>query len=99
MVIYQDGKFGIISEEDITAEELLEQGAQEILSFGPALIQDGAISVTEEEEVGKAMASNPRTAIGIIDDFIMCLLYQMDVLRKAKDYLFWNWQNLWIRLA
>lgn len=75
-----------------------EEG-QEILSFGPALIQDGAISVTEEEEVGKAMASNPRTAIGIIDDFIMCLLYQMDVLRKAKDYLFWNWQNLWIRLA
>lgn len=68
LVIYQDGKFGIISEEDITAEELLEQGAQEILSFGPALIQDGAISVTEEEEVGKAMASNPRTAIGIIDD-------------------------------
>lgn len=99
LVIYQDGKFGIISEEDITAEELLEQGAQEILSFGPALIQDGAISVTEEEEVGRAMASNPRTAIGIIDDFIMCLLYQMDVLRKAKDYLFWNWQNLWIRLA
>lgn len=68
LVIYQDGSFGIISEEDITAEELLEQGAQEILSFGPALIQDGAISVTEEDEVGKAMASNPRTAIGIIDD-------------------------------
>lgn len=68
LVIYQDGRFGIISEEDITAEELLEQGAQEILSFGPALIQGGSISVTEEDEVGKAMASNPRTAIGIIDD-------------------------------
>ena len=52
---------------DIAAEELLEQGAQEILSFGPALIQEGDICVTEEDEVGKAMASNPRTAIGIID--------------------------------
>lgn len=35
LVIYQDGTFEIISEEDIAAEELLEQGAQEILSFGP----------------------------------------------------------------
>ena len=61
LVIYQDGTFEIISEEDIAAEELLEQGAQEILSFGPALIQEGDICVTE------AMASNPRTAIGIID--------------------------------
>lgn len=68
MVIYKDGNFEIISEEDITAEELLEKGAQEILSFGPALIQNGTIVVTEEDEVGKAMTSNPRTAIGIIDN-------------------------------
>ena len=68
LVIYQDGTFGIISEEEITAAELLEQGAQEILSFGPALIQEGEISVTADDEVGKAMASNPRTVIGMIDD-------------------------------
>ena len=29
---------------------------------------DGAIAGSEGEEVGKAKASNPRTAIGIIDD-------------------------------
>ena len=68
LVIYEDGSFEIITEEEITAEELLEQGAKEILSFGPALIENGTISVTEKDEVGKAMASNPRTAIGIIDD-------------------------------
>ena len=53
---------------DITAEELLEKGAQNVLAFGPALVEDGSVSVTEDEEVGKAMASNPRTAIGIIDE-------------------------------
>ena len=68
LVIYEDGSFEILSEESVTAEELLEQGAQEILSFGPALIENGTIAVTEEDEVGKAMASNPRTAIGIIDN-------------------------------
>lgn len=68
LVIYEDGNFEIITEEEVSAEELLEQGAKEILSFGPALIENGTISVTEEDEVGKAMASNPRTAVGILDD-------------------------------
>lgn len=68
LVIYEDGTFGIISEEDVTAEELLADNAKEVLSFGPALVIDGEVAVTEEDEVGKAMASNPRTAIGIIDE-------------------------------
>ncbi|MBS4981396.1 MAG: phosphodiester glycosidase family protein [Lachnospiraceae bacterium] len=68
LVIYEDGTFGIISEEDVTAEELLANNAKEVLSFGPALVTDGEVAVTEEDEVGKAMASNPRTAIGIIDE-------------------------------
>ena len=68
LVIYGDGSFEIIDENDLTAEELLEKGAQNVLAFGPALVEDGSVSVTEDEEVGKAMASNPRTAIGIIDE-------------------------------
>lgn len=68
LVIYDDGRFAIISEEDITAEKLLADGAQQILSFGPALIEDGTVVVSEGDEVGKAKTSNPRTAIGIIDD-------------------------------
>lgn len=68
LVIYRDGSFGIISEQAVSADALLAAGAQQILSFGPALVVEGQISVTEDEEVGKAKASNPRTAIGIIDD-------------------------------
>ena len=37
-------------------------------SFGPALVTDGEIAVDKNTEVGRAKASNPRTAIGIIDD-------------------------------
>lgn len=68
LVIYEDGSFGIINEEEVTAEELLADGAQQILSFGPALVEDGAVVVSKNDEVGKAKASNPRTAIGIVDD-------------------------------
>lgn len=68
LVLYKDGTMGIISEDQVSAEELLEDGAKEVLSFGPALITQGEIAVEEDDEVGKAMASNPRTAIGVIDD-------------------------------
>ena len=68
LVIYEDGTMEIISEDDVTAEELLQKGAKEVLSFGPALVENSKVSVTENDEVGKAMASNPRTAIGVIDD-------------------------------
>ena len=63
LVIYSDGSFGFITEGEVTAQELVESGAEQVLSFGPALVTDGQISVSEGEEVGKAMASNPRTAI------------------------------------
>lgn len=68
MVIYEDGSFSTISESEISAPELLEGGALQILSFGPTLIKSGAIAVLEGDEVGKSMSSNPRTAIGIVDN-------------------------------
>lgn len=68
LVIYEDGSFGIINESEVSAQELLDQGAVQTLSFGPALLSNGSITVGENEEVGRAMASNPRTAIGIIDE-------------------------------
>lgn len=68
LVIYEDGSFGIITEGEVSAEELVAAGAVQVLSFGPALVEDGAISVTTSDEVGKAKTSNPRTAIGIVDD-------------------------------
>lgn len=67
LVIYKDGSMKIIQEGEITAKQLIEDGAVQVLSFGPGLISDGEVIVNTEDEVGKAMASNPRTAIGVID--------------------------------
>ena len=68
LVVWSDGSMSIVSEDEISAEELLEQGAWQVFSFGPALVENGEIAVTSGEEVGKAMASNPRTAIGILEN-------------------------------
>lgn len=68
LVIWRDGSFSIISEDEVSAETLLENGAKNVLSFGPALIENTEIAVSKDEEVGRAKASNPRTAIGIIEN-------------------------------
>ena len=68
LVIYKDGSFEIINESEVTAEDLIAKGAVQTLSFGPALVENGKISVDSDDEVGRAMASNPRTAIGIKSD-------------------------------
>ncbi len=68
LVIYEDGTFEVIRESEISAQALLDRGATQILSFGPGLIIDGEVSVTAEDEVGKAKSSNPRTAIGIVEE-------------------------------
>ena len=66
LVIKQNGEFEFVSEGETSAEELLQNGAYQVLSFGPVLLEDGEISVGENDEVGMAMASNPRTAIGYL---------------------------------
>lgn len=67
LVIYEDGSFGIINETEVSAEELVEDGVTQLFAFGPTLVENGEVAVSQNAEVGKAMASNPRTAIGIID--------------------------------
>lgn len=68
LVVYEDGSFGIINEKNISARQLVENGVVQLFAFGPALVENGEVAVGENTEVGKAMASNPRTAIGIIDE-------------------------------
>lgn len=67
LAIMADGSFRIIQEGSVDASSLLEEGVRQVLSFGPSLVENGEIAVTADDEVGKAMASNPRTAIGIIE--------------------------------
>lgn len=68
LAIYKDGSFKIIYEDKISADQLVKDGVVNLLAFGPALLENGEIAVGTNEEVGQAMASNPRTSIGIIDE-------------------------------
>ena len=66
LCIDADGTMRVVSPDAYSAEALVEQGVWQAFSFGPGLVEDGQITVTPGQEVGKAKASNPRTAIGQI---------------------------------
>lgn len=65
---YGDGTFEIIREGDVSAQALVDAGAWQDFSFGPGLVEGGKVIVDEGDEVGRSIASNPRTAIGKVAD-------------------------------
>ena len=67
LCIYADGTMEIVSDSEYTADELVAKGVWQAFTFGPSLVENSSVTVGVNDEVGKAMASNPRTAIGIID--------------------------------
>ena len=68
LVIWPDGSFGIAYERTTAANQLLNDGAWQVFSFGPGLVKNGQISVDIDTEVGQATYSNPRTAIAMVDE-------------------------------
>lgn len=64
LVVDENGDFSIVEEGTVSAQSLADAGAWQVLSFGPALVQDGEVSVDAGSEVDRAKQSNPRTAIG-----------------------------------
>ncbi len=64
LVIDQNGNFSIVNESDVSMASLSENW--QVLSFGPALVENGQVVVDNSSEVDQAKESNPRTAIGQI---------------------------------
>ena len=96
LVLYENGSIDIVREADMTAEEIRDLGARDIFSFGPGLVMDGEISVSENDEVERAQVTNPRTAIGLLsplhylfvvsdgrtDESVGLSLYELALLMK-----------------
>lgn len=75
LAIYKDGTMKVYDETATTGAELLAEGVWQTLSFGPALLEDGAVpagieSVEVDTNFGNhsIQGSQPRTGIGIIDE-------------------------------
>ena len=74
LAIYRDGRMEVYDETTTSGDELVAAGVFNTLSFGPALLDDGAIpagidSVEVDTNFGNhsVQGSQPRTGIGVID--------------------------------
>ena len=64
LAIYPDGLLEVHDSQELTAEEYLEKGAVDVLSFGPWMIRDGEI----RNNLSKfAHTRAPRTCLGMIE--------------------------------
>lgn len=66
LVIDEEGVMYGIREGEISAVSLFNAGAQQVLSFGPILVQDSEVSVDRSDEFG-GWQSNPRCAVGMLE--------------------------------
>ncbi|WP_415078164.1 phosphodiester glycosidase family protein [Microbacterium sp.] len=75
LVFYTDGSVEVYDETATSADELVADGAWNTLSFGPAIVEDGAVVAgIEDVEIDTNFGNHsiqgdqPRTAVGVIDD-------------------------------
>jgi len=75
LVFYADGRVEVYDETTTTADELVAEGAWNTLSFGPAIVEGGAVvDGLEDVEVDTNFGNHsiqgdqPRTAVGVIDE-------------------------------
>ncbi len=68
LTIDSEGNLGIVDNNESTGTELIENGILHSFTFGPTLVFNGEVRVTNDTEVDTKASSNsnPRTAIGQI---------------------------------
>lgn len=68
LVIDREGNLGIVAANESSGTELIDSGILQGFTFGPTLVLDGQVRVTNDDEVDTKSSSNsnPRTAIGQI---------------------------------
>ena len=65
LMLTADGTFRVDETNELTAEEALEAGATDVMSFGPILVKDGRLRFSL---CGNRTAREPRTSIGAYEN-------------------------------
>jgi exopolysaccharide biosynthesis protein len=75
LVVGSDGEMYAASEDATDAQSLVDDGAWQVLSFGPVLIEDGQVMVDANDEVSQSKQYNPRTAVAMVEPlhYLFCV--------------------------
>ena len=82
LAIWPDGDMKVFYSDEKTAEEYLEDGAVDVLAFGPILIRDGVLNEEGLEKYGTSHAQ--RTAVGMVEKGHYYFMMLEGRIRRSK---------------
>lgn len=79
LAIYRDGTFEIFDEKTTDLQTIADKGAWQVFSFGPGLVKNGELAVTEDSEVDSILKNGASTkcqrlSVGIIAPLHYCFV-------------------------
>ena len=79
LAIYRDGTFEIFDEKTTDLQTIADKGAWQVFSFGPGLVKNGEVAVTEDSEVDSILKNGASTqcqrmSVGIIAPLHYCFV-------------------------
>lgn len=94
--IYDDGRCETFLSKDISAQQLMDNGVIKMLSFGPALVENGVVTVQESDpdDLETIAGRNPRTAIGMIEPLHYVFVVVDGRTRESTGYTFYELANV-----
>lgn len=94
--IYDDGRCETFLSKDISAQQLMDNGVIQMLSFGPALVENGVVTVQESDpdDLETIAGRNPRTAIGMIEPLHYVFVVVDGRTRESTGYTFYELANV-----
>lgn len=94
--IYDDGRCETFLSKDISAQQLVDNGVIQMLSFGPALVENGVVTVqeTDPDDLETIAGRNPRTAIGMIEPLHYVFVVVDGRTRESTGYTFYELANV-----
>ena len=94
--IYDDGRCETFFSKDISAQQLMDNGVIQMLSFGPALVENGVVTVQESDpdDLETIAGRNPRTAIGMIEPLHYVFVVVDGRSKESAGYTFYELANV-----
>lgn len=93
MALLPDGSIEVFESKEKTAQEYLDMGAIDVLSFGPILVRNGVINPLVQDHY---KTLEPRTAIGMIEPYHYIIIVVEGRHKKSKGTgLQWVAQRLY----
>ena len=66
LALFEDATMEVYDYNEITAEQLQQAGAYDVLSFGPVLLKNGEVTA-QTKTISAHQSNNPRTALGYVE--------------------------------